>query len=73
MHLKTYWIMSPAVFLFRQMLVIWTSQEAYALLVHKHSIFSSLPLTVFPEQAILIHINHVNYSNSNLLQELTAS
>ena len=73
MHLKTSWIISPAVFLSRQTLVIWTSEQAYASLVHKHSAFSCFPLTLFPEQAILFHINNANYSISYLLHELIAS
>lgn len=65
--------MSLAVFFSRQTLVIWTSEQAYALLVHKHSTFSCFPLTVFPEQAILFHLNHVNSSISYLLHKLIAS
>lgn len=65
--------MSPAVLLSRQMLLMWTSEEAYTLLVHKHSTFSCFPLNVCPEQAILFCINHVNYSFSYLLHELIAS
>lgn len=62
--------MALALFLSRQMLVIWTSEQACTSLVQKHSTFPSFSFTVFPKQAVPFHRNNVNYSISYLLHKL---